>query len=144
MKGARIAIFGLVVAAAMGFLLFKTLGTQAGVFYLTVDEFLAAPQEGRVRLSGWVEAGSIEKPAGGLNLSFAIRNEDGGLRIPVVFDAAKAGGRIPDTFQEGSPVVVTGEIQPDGTFRATQLLAKCPSKYEAADPADHPAGAGSD
>ncbi|GAB4375977.1 MAG: cytochrome c maturation protein CcmE [Acidobacteriota bacterium] len=139
MKGARIAIFGAIVVAAMGFLLFKTLGTQAGVYYVTVDEFLADPHPGTVRLSGWVEDGSIERRAGGLRLAFSIRDEAGAQRIRVVYDAAKAGGRIPDTFQEGSPVVITGQLEPDGTFLATQLLAKCPSKYEAADPAGHPA-----
>ena len=144
MKGARIAIFGVIVVAAMGFLLFRTLGTQAGVYYMTVDEFLADPHEGTVRLSGWVEDGSVARPAGGLRLSFAIRNESGTQRLRVVYDAARAGGRIPDTFQEGSPVVITGSIQPDGSFQATQLLAKCPSKYEAADPAGHPAGASDD
>ena len=42
---------------------------------------------------------------------------------------------VPDTFKHGAEVVVTGRVRDDGTFDASELLAKCPSKYEAAEPA---------
>jgi cytochrome c-type biogenesis protein CcmE len=42
-------------------------------------------------------------------------------------------GIIPDTFVDDAAVVVEGQLQDDGTFRAHTLLAKCPSKYEAAE-----------
>ena len=37
---------------------------------------------------------------------------------------------IPDTFTDSADVVVDGRLGPDGTFRATTLLAKCASRYE--------------
>ena len=37
----------------------------------------------------------------------------------------------PDTFVDGSEVVVEGSLGADGVFVAHTLLAKCPSKYEA-------------
>jgi cytochrome c-type biogenesis protein CcmE len=42
------------------------------------------------------------------------------------------GKETPDTFVDGSEVVVEGVLGPDGVFVAHTLLAKCPSKYEAA------------
>lgn len=42
-------------------------------------------------------------------------------------------GIVPDTFKEDNEVIVTGKLGEDGTFQATDLLAKCPSKYEAAE-----------
>ena len=56
---------------------------------------------------------------------------DGGASMPVNYH-----GIIPDTFVDGADVVVEGQIDGSGTFQAHTLLAKCPSKYEAADDAD--------
>ncbi|MDQ8151089.1 MAG: cytochrome c maturation protein CcmE, partial [Gemmatimonadota bacterium] len=41
-------------------------------------------------------------------------------------------GLIPDTFSDSVDVVVEGRLGEDGVFRATTLLAKCASRYEAA------------
>jgi cytochrome c-type biogenesis protein CcmE len=37
----------------------------------------------------------------------------------------------PDLFKDGAEVVVEGKLTAAGTFHATNLLAKCPSKFEA-------------
>jgi cytochrome c-type biogenesis protein CcmE len=37
----------------------------------------------------------------------------------------------PDLFKDGAEVVVEGKLAPSGDFHATNLLAKCPSKFEA-------------
>ena len=39
-------------------------------------------------------------------------------------------GVAPDTFAEAVSVVVEGKYE-DGIFNATQIMTKCPSKYEA-------------
>jgi cytochrome c-type biogenesis protein CcmE len=39
-------------------------------------------------------------------------------------------GIAPDTFTDSVDVVVGGRMGPDGTFQATELLAKCASRYE--------------
>ncbi len=37
---------------------------------------------------------------------------------------------MPDTFKDGSPVVLDGEYAPGtGVFQAEAVMAKCPSKY---------------
>jgi cytochrome c-type biogenesis protein CcmE len=36
---------------------------------------------------------------------------------------------VPDTFLDDAEVVVTGRLTPEG-FMATEMTAKCPSKYE--------------
>ncbi len=38
-------------------------------------------------------------------------------------------GAMPNNFESSTSVVVTGKYQ-DGTFRASDILTKCPSKYE--------------
>ncbi|MDH3208149.1 MAG: cytochrome c maturation protein CcmE, partial [Gemmatimonadota bacterium] len=39
---------------------------------------------------------------------------------------------LPDTFTDDVEVVLEGKLGADGVFRATTLLTKCGSRYEAA------------
>jgi cytochrome c-type biogenesis protein CcmE len=41
----------------------------------------------------------------------------------------------PDTFKDGSQALAMGTYGRDGVFHATELQAKCASKYAAAKPA---------
>ncbi len=97
------------------------------VYYLTVGEFLdghATRHTGEnFRINGNVVEGSIEKSPGVLGARFVMT--DGQRELPVVFSK-----ETPDTFVDGSEVVVEGVLGPDGVFVAHTLLAKCPSKYE--------------
>ena len=52
---------------------------------------------------------------------------DASGQMPVYY----RGGPVPDIFGEEVQVVVEGKVGPDGTFQASTLLAKCPSKFEA-------------
>jgi cytochrome c-type biogenesis protein CcmE len=131
-------VLGGLIVAAMVFLLVKTVGGGTQLYYLEVEEYVGSPVSGTVRLSGYVAEGSIERDDAGLAVRFQMRSEDGEQSVPVSYDPRKGGGRVPDTFKEGSQVVVTGSADESGVFHATQLLAKCPSKYEAEDPSETP------
>ncbi|HEX2172856.1 MAG TPA: cytochrome c maturation protein CcmE [Dehalococcoidia bacterium] len=121
---AKFLVVGLVVALAIGYLIFTAIG-QASVYYLTVSELRAQGAVGGrpVRVSGDVVAGSIARD--GTSLRFDI--SDGGGTLPVVYQ-----GIVPDIFADNVQVVVEGRTQADGAFQANTLLAKCPSKFEAA------------
>jgi cytochrome c-type biogenesis protein CcmE len=99
------------------------------VYYLTVGEFL--DQHGgralndNFRINGNVVEGSIEKSPDALGARFLMT--DGSRELPVTYSK-----ETPDTFVDGSEVVVEGTLRDDGVFVAHTLLAKCPSKYEAA------------
>jgi cytochrome c-type biogenesis protein CcmE len=54
---------------------------------------------------------------------------DGARALPVAYS-----GVVPDIFKDGRQVVVEGALGRDGTFEATTLLAKCPTKYTPAPP----------
>jgi cytochrome c-type biogenesis protein CcmE len=129
-----------VLVASMVFLMARTVGgaKEDKLYYLEVDEYLAKPTDSPVRLAGFVVDGSIGKDPAGLAVNFQIRGEQEARTIPVFFDSRTAGGRVPDTFVDGSQVVVAGQMGKDGVFQAKQLLAKCPSKYEAAESSGRP------
>ncbi len=51
--------------------------------------------------------------------------DDNNDEVKVIFDGAK-----PNNFELAEAVVVSGRYQ-DGSFHASEILTKCPSKYEA-------------
>ena len=107
---------------------------ETAMYYFTVTELEAKASQflgKRVKLAGRVVPGSIETDRETLAVSFRIWEplEDGteAFSDPI---AIRYKGVVPDTFQDGSDVVVQGHPQTTGLFRAETLLAKCPSKYE--------------
>lgn len=126
-RRAKFLMLGSGVVLSMTFLLVVGI-SGGGVYYLTVGEFLEAPDRsgGHFRVNGTVASGSIERLPTGMDARFVVT--DGARTMPVRYH-----GIIPDTFVDGAAVVVEGRLEPDGTFSAHTLLAKCPSKYEAAE-----------
>jgi cytochrome c-type biogenesis protein CcmE len=132
-RGKFVAL-GVGVAATMAFLVGVAVsrsGSGGLVYYVTVPEFLAQGSRtaSNVRVNGKVVAGSIERLPTGQDVAFTMAGE--GAEIRVAYH-----GIIPDTFVDGADVVVEGGLGDDGVFVASTLLAKCPSKYEAAEGAE--------
>ena len=122
----RALIAGVVVAAAVGYLLVTALHGTA-VYYLTVGELKAAGPSiyGQpVRVAGNVVPGSIQRDPTAFLVQFEAEDESG--RIQIAYR-----GVLPDIFGDGIQVVVEGKYTEGGTFAAATLLAKCPSKFEA-------------
>jgi cytochrome c-type biogenesis protein CcmE len=115
------------IVACMAFIVYAALSGKGGlVYYYTVSEFksLDKSREGGFRINGRVSSGSIVRAASGVDVRFSMT--DGQQTLPVEYH-----GVVPDTFVDDAEVVVEGGLRSDGTFQATNLLAKCPSKYEA-------------
>ena len=110
-----------IVAAAL--LALSALKDQAAFFYAPSDVARQGPPLGRaVRLGGMVAAGSVARAADGITVHFAVT--DGHATTPVIF-----AGIVPDLFRERSGVVAEGQFRRDGSFHATNLLAKHDEKY---------------
>ncbi len=52
--------------------------------------------------------------------------DDAGRECKVVLE-----GAAPNNFEMATSVVAKGKFSPEGYFHATEVLTKCPSKYEA-------------
>ena len=119
---------GVAIAIAVTFL--AVAGIREGwVYYLPVDEFVAgeAYQDQRVRLHGTVAADDLDVSSGLLLARFDLMGEEHRLRV-------EYEGVIPDMFQADREVVVEGQLDETGVFKADTLLTKCASKYEARQP----------
>jgi len=124
-----IAVVGVFVMA-LAYLVYGGI-QQGATYWVTVGELLhrsPALAASRVRLGGTVVPGSVAWDPSHQHLRFAVT--DGVSALPVTYS-----GVVPDIFSEGRQVVVEGTLGRDGTFAATILLAKCPTKYNPGDPA---------
>ena len=94
------------------------------VFFFSPTQVVAreAPQGRAFRIGGLVEPGSLQRDPNSLTVRFRVT--DTAQTIGVVYT-----GLLPDLFKEGKGVVAQGSLQPDGTFRATEVLAKHDENY---------------
>jgi cytochrome c-type biogenesis protein CcmE len=124
----KFLIGGAVVLGVAGYLMTTSI-KDTGMYYLTPTELStkmkADPSFSHVgvKVGARVVPGSVTKDPGGTQ--YAFRVTDGAYTFPVVYR-----GIAPDTFTDSVDVVVGGRMGADGTFQATELLAKCASRYE--------------
>lgn len=83
----------------------------------------------RLRLGGLVKQGSWQKAGDGLTHKFFITDTKHDIHITYK-------GIMPDLFREGQGVVMEGHLQPDGSFRADEVLAKHDENYMPKEVAD--------
>ena len=94
------------------------------VFFFSPSQVVAkeAPQGRAFRIGGLVEPGSLQRDTNTLTVRFRVT--DTAQTIPVVYT-----GLLPDLFKEGKGVVAQGTLRADGTFVATEVLAKHDENY---------------
>ena len=118
-------ILGLVggLGLALTFVL-KALNSNINLFYTPVQVIAGeVPIGARVRAGGMVEAGSIRRSDGSLEVAFIVSDLAG-----AAFEI-RYTGILPDLFREGQGVVATGTLSQDGVFLAEEILAKHDEKY---------------
>jgi cytochrome c-type biogenesis protein CcmE len=119
----------ILVVGTVGYLMATGI-KDTGMYFLTPSELaarVAADPSFRnvgVKMGARVVHGTIQRDVASQTITFQVT--DGQQTYPVVYR-----GLAPDTFTDDVDVVVEGRLMPDGTFRATTLLAKCGSRYEA-------------
>jgi cytochrome c-type biogenesis protein CcmE len=124
----KFMVAGGLIIGAICYLMFSGINDSM-VYYYTVAEAMAkTPELSRkgIRVSGYVSPGTIRRDAAQSEVDFVIFEKESDRTLSVTYQ-----GIIPDTFKDHAEVVVEGRYHPEERlFRATTLLAKCPSKYE--------------
>jgi cytochrome c-type biogenesis protein CcmE len=114
---------GAAIVSVMG------IGLAAGAFLLNASPYVTVAEAKATSRSSVHLAGDILKdtmavrPAQGF-VRFMVRDEKGET-IPVVYRGAPPGN-----MGTATKVVAVGQVK-DGTFEASKIILKCPSKYEA-------------
>ena len=105
---------------------------ETGVYFLTPTELLTRTQSDPtfhdvgLKVGAKVVPGSVRRDPASRTIDFKV--SDGTSEFPVTYS-----GLVPDTFTDASniEVIVEGKYGRDGVFHATEVLAKCGSRYEA-------------
>jgi len=94
------------------------------VFFFSPSQVAAneVPKGRAFRVGGLVEAGSLKRLPDGVTVQFVVT--DTAKSVNVVYK-----GILPDLFKEGKGVVTQGRLGPDGTFVASEVLAKHDENY---------------
>lgn len=93
----------------------------------------------KIRLGGLVADGTVERDPDSLQIRFHVT--DGVHQVPVTYT-----GILPDLFREGQGVIAHGFLDPQGVFRAEEVLARHDETYmppevqRAIEEAGHPPG----
>ena len=108
-----------VLIAAKG----STLDYYGDVDSLVASEAGALASDRAVRVMGTVVPGSLQRDLITGESRFLLRGRSS--EVEVIFY-----GALPPLFEPGEEAVVTGRLQPEGRFQASEVLSKCPSKFE--------------
>ena len=130
--GTKFLIGALVIVAGVAGLIISGV-KETGVYFLTPAELAAKTaadptfvENVGFKVGAKVVPGSIRRDNAARRIDFKV--SDGVKTYPVTYH-----GLVPDTFTDANDieVVVEGRLGRDGVIRATDVLAKCGSRYEA-------------
>jgi cytochrome c-type biogenesis protein CcmE len=112
-------------------------GRQSKFYYVTISELQTMGNkayERNLRVAGNVQPGSINQV--GTNATFTLLEQGKTLRV-----SYQGAEPPPDAFKDDAQALAIGRYGRDGVFHASQLQAKCASKYApAAKPGAAPTG----
>jgi cytochrome c-type biogenesis protein CcmE len=130
-KALKIFATAVVLVGAIGGLMYASLAEDTQ-YYKHVDEVMVDPaawQGKKLQLHGFVVDKSIMRRPDSLDYIFKVHSNGHVVN-------ARYTGVVPDTFKDGSEVVIKGTLATDGFHvEPNGVMAKCPSKYDAASPA---------
>ena len=132
----RIAVATVIILAVVSWLAWTGVRDNKS-YYVTITELQGMGNKAytrHLRVAGNVQPGSIRRSGAGAN--FALLEQ--GKLLQVVYQGSEPP---PDTFKDDAQALAIGTYGRDGVFHATQLQAKCASKYAPAPGSRPPTGA---
>jgi cytochrome c-type biogenesis protein CcmE len=130
-KPTSIIVASVIIVGVVVWLAFAAAGDNKS-YYVTIAELQGMGSKAytrHLRVAGNVKPGSIERV--GTTAHFALLEKDpaAGGKTQVLEVSYQGTEPPPDTFKDDSQALAIGTYGRDGVFHATQLQAKCASKY---------------
>jgi cytochrome c-type biogenesis protein CcmE len=127
---------GIAIFIVLGTVIYLAIsGAQANKsYYVTISELQGMGSKAytrHLRVAGNVGVGSIQR--NGTHAQFTLVEQ--GKILPVQYQGSEPP---PDTFKDNAQALAIGTFGRDGVFHATELQAKCASKYAPAKPGVKP------
>lgn len=123
-KQRLLVVFLIILGVGATVALAVTAFQQNMLFFFTPTQIAKgeAPQNRQIRVGGMVNKGSVQRVNNSLQIKFEVT--DFTHTVKVSYE-----GILPDLFREGQGVIAIGDMQPDGSFLAKEVLAKHDEKY---------------
>ncbi len=123
-KQRLMVVFLIILGVGATVALAVTAFQQNMLFFFTPTQIAAgeAPKNRQIRIGGMVSKGSMQRVSNSLKVNFEVT--DFAHMVKVSYE-----GILPDLFREGQGVIAIGDMQPDGSFTAKEVLAKHDEKY---------------
>ncbi len=128
--GSKFLLGAMVIVVGVGFLIAEGV-RSTGVYFFTPTELVERTTQDPsfhdvgLKVGAKVVPGTIRRDDATQRIDFEV--SDGVTAVAVTYR-----GLVPDTFTDANDieVIVEGKLGRDGVFRATEVLAKCGSRYE--------------
>ena len=119
--------FAALMAVIVGSLIWLAAAGMGGsqTYYKTISEVKQmgpSANQRHIRVGGDVVANSIVRGSG--VVTFMIAQENQTMKV-----AYEGRDPLPDTFRDGAQALAGGKLGSDGVFHASEIQAKCASKY---------------
>jgi cytochrome c-type biogenesis protein CcmE len=142
----RIGIASVIILGTIGYLAY-TGAASSKSYYVTVPEMQAMGDKAyhsSLRVEGFVKPKTIQQS--GTHVTFVLtefesHNPKAAASPRSIVVNYQGSEPPPDTFKGDAQALAIGTFGQDGVFHATQLQAKCASKYAPAAPAGAPPSA---
>jgi cytochrome c-type biogenesis protein CcmE len=144
-QSARIGIAAAVVVGTIGWLAYTGYGANKS-YFVTIAELGGMGDKAyhsQLRVEGFVLPGSIVQD--GTHVTFVLNEFEShspkaatGRLLKVAYNGSEPP---PDTFKDDAQALAQGTYGHDGIFHATELQAKCASKYAPVQPGSQPGAA---
>jgi cytochrome c-type biogenesis protein CcmE len=112
---------GLAILASVTALVLNAFQSNLVFFFTPTQVFAGEAPKGRAfRIGGMVKVSSLVQV--GMTHEFVVTDNEREVKVSFT-------GLLPDLFKEGRGVVAQGELDPNGRFVASQVLAKHDENY---------------
>ena len=116
--GGALAVIGIIAA-----LVLNALNSNIALYISPTDVAAGkAPQGKAFRIGGLVKENSLQRQADGVTVAFVVTDTAKDMTV-------RYKGILPDLFKEGKGVVAQGKLNADGSFTASEVLAKHDENY---------------
>jgi cytochrome c-type biogenesis protein CcmE len=142
----RIGIASVVILGTVGYLVYVAMKSTKLNYFVTIAEMQTMGEKAyrsNLKVEGFVKPATIQQ--NGPQVKFVLtefeshnpKAAENPRAIRVTYQGSEPP---PDTFKGDAMAVATGTWGHDGVFHATELQAKCASKYAPAAPGQAPSG----
>ncbi len=126
-----LAVIGILAGMAVAALLITQAFKKNLMYFYSPSQVVAgeAPKSRDFRIGGLVVEGSVKRNPDSLKVRFTL--SDTVKQVDVSYD-----GILPDLFREGQGIVANGQLNSEGVFVASEVLAKHDENYMPPEVAD--------